>query len=284
MTLAATAAGAAAVALAAALTQLQAVARAAPAGSPRPSTRAVQLAHPARRWAPTVLAAANGRHAAAWLAGLAAGLLVAGLPVAMLAAAAAAGASVLRSRRAAAEARRRHEAAVPALARSLADALRGGSSVRAALGAAAADLAVPAVLRHAVRSEAAALAAGAGLPASLGRLACAGGPSMRLLCGTVALHLHAGGALASQLDRLATGAEAARRVDDDRHAATAQARATVRVVAALPLLAMAAAHVASPEFFGQILGNPVALALLLAGVVLEAVAILAARAIVGSGG
>ena len=119
--------------------------------------------------------------------------------------------------------------------------------------------------------------------APLATLADSGGASLRLLCGTVAMHVDAGGALASELDRLATRAEASQRVEEERHAATAQARATVRVVAALPLLAMGGAQLASPGFLGQIVANPLALGLLVLGLLLEVVAVLTARAIVGTG-
>ncbi|MBJ7472529.1 MAG: type II secretion system F family protein [Solirubrobacteraceae bacterium] len=217
------------------------------------------------------------------------GLVVACLVVAitspgkaLLAGALAVSVSIVRGRGADRGRRRAREAGVPTLARSLADALRGGASIRAALAAAAEDRSIPAELRATVRSEAAGLALGAPLRPTLTALGQAGGPGMRLLCGTVAMHLDAGGALASQLERLAADGDASRKVDQDRVAATAQARATVRVVAALPLLAMGGAQLASPGFLAAVIGHPIALLLLIVGLVLEVAAVLVARAIVGT--
>lgn len=281
MTTAAVLAGLSAVALAAALTQLHGLptAEAAP-----PAPVWLGRMGPAGRAAARLGETPTGRPLVVGLVvGVAAAVII-GPSAGGLAGLGAGGVWAVRSRRAAAARRLETEAAIPALARSLADALRGGASVRGAVAAAGQDAAVPHRLRSTIERHAAALAVGAPLAPTLQTLAHGAGPTMRLLCGTLALHLDAGGALASELDRLAADAEAARRVEEDRRAATAQARATVRVVAALPLVAMGGAQVASPAFVGQVVGHPIALALLLLGLVLEMIAVIAARAIVGSGG
>ncbi len=209
------------------------------------------------------------------------GLIVAGAQVAALLGAVAVGGSVLRRRHGLLRQRRLRERAMPALARALADAMRGGSSVRGALAAVADDRAVPETLRRELGGLAKAVYLGMPLGTALEQLAERGDAGLRLLSGTVAMHLETGGTLASELDRLAADGEAALRIDEERFAATAQARATVRVVAALPVLALLGAEAASGSFVSTIARNPVALALLVVGFLLEGAAIVAARAIVG---
>lgn len=278
MTTGAMAAGAAAVALAAALAQLHApmaTGSALAAGAAEPVSRIEALIA-------AVLRTAFGRHAVAGVVTWSAVALLASPLKAAAVGLLAAGASWGRERRAAGARRRGGEAAVPALARALADALRGGISVRGAIAIAADDRSIPVVLRDALQREATGLEAGAPLVATLTRLSVDGGPAMRLLCGSIALHLEAGGALASELDRIAVDGEAGRKVEEERVAATAQARATVRVVAALPLLAMAGAQLANPGFLATLTASPIALALLVVGLMLEIVAVVVARAIVGT--
>lgn len=208
-------------------------------------------------------------------------LLVTGPALAVLVGGVVASAFIARTRRAARARARACEAAAPSLGRVLADALRGGASIRTALVSAGDDHSIPDALRHTLAFEGHALSAGRPLRQSLEVLASSGGDGLRLLCGTVALHAESGGRLSTELERLAVAADAARRVEQDRVAATAQARATVRVVGVLPLLALAGAQLASPSFLGKIASHPIALGLLLLGLLLEAVAFVAARAIVG---
>lgn len=268
------AAAGAAVALAAALEQLDtAVAvdgstQAASVGIPRRLTRVTAPGGAARHLVVGVIAACLVMLVGSPMLGAMAGMV-------------ATSASIARVRRAAQGRARACDAATPALARVLADSLRGGTSIRSALIGAADDRSVPDPLRSAVADEAHALSVGAALVPVLASLADRGGASLRLLCGTIALHVESGGRLSTELERLATSADEARRVEHDRLAATAQARATVRVVGALPLLALGGAQLASPGFLGQVAGNPIALALLLLGLVLEVVAFVAARTIVG---
>lgn len=175
---------------------------------------------------------------------------------------------------------RRAERGVGALARSLADAVRAGHSVRGALHGAAADRAVPATLRAGVQEIDAALLRGATLADGLRRLASTAGPQLTLLCAVVALHAERGGRLPHALDRLAEEADRAVRLDEERAAATAQARATVRTVAALPLLALAGAQLIGGNLLSAVAHKPVALGLLLVGLSLEGAAVLIARRLV----
>jgi tight adherence protein B len=282
------AAGGAAAAVAAATAQLDALLAGRAAGRRQGDQSSAEAGDPARggetsrrAHGPAALPRGPLGHAiVAVVAGSVAWVVAGAVPGAIVAGCAWAGAAY-RERRSARGASRQRERGAPAFARALADALRGGASVRGALAAAATDRSIPPPLRRELATVSGGITLGAPVDVALARLAGRGGPSLRLLCGTIMLHLEAGGALAGQLDRLATDAEAALRIDEDRIAATAQARATVRVVAALPVLALLGAEVTSSNFLSTIAGSTPALALLLCGFVLEAAAIVAARAIVG---
>ncbi len=218
------------------------------------------------------------------LAGIGAGLaalLLATPGVALLAAVGTGGAWRLWLHRRAAAAARARERGMPMLARALADGLRGGHSVRGALALCAGDRSLTPATRAEIAGLSAAVQRGAPLSLELERLAGRGGAGLRVACGTVAMHLDAGGALARELERLARDGEAALRIEQQREAATAQARATVRIVAALPVLAMLGAELTSGGFVSRVAGHPLALALLLAGLLLELLAIVAAHLIAG---
>jgi tight adherence protein B len=175
---------------------------------------------------------------------------------------------------------RQCERGVGALARSLADAVRAGHSVRGALHGAATDRAVPIALRGAIQEIDAALLRGATLADALRRLGQDAGPQLLLLCAIVALHAERGGRLPQALDRLAEDADRAVRLDEERAAATAQARATVRTVAALPLLALAAAQLLGGNLLSAVGRTPISLALLVTGLALEVVAVVIAGRLV----
>jgi Flp pilus assembly protein TadB len=176
--------------------------------------------------------------------------------------------------------RRERERGAGALARSLADTVRGGHSVRGALHAATTDRAVPDSLRGQLNAADAALHRGTTLVDALGELARAGGSQLVLLCAVLALHAERGGQLPRALDSVADDADRASRLDEERAAATAQARATVRTVAALPLLALAGAQLIGGNLLGSVAQHPVSLALLLLGLLLEAVAVFVAHRLV----
>jgi tight adherence protein B len=270
------AAGAAVVAVAAVVQLAGATAAAAGAGG-----LADAGAHGRARLVGARAALGGGIHAATGLAvALIAALVVSPVPAALIGVLAGGG-SVLRAGRAARSRRRACEHGTPTLARSVADALRGGASIRSAVREAAADRSVPPALREELCAASSAIELGTPLDAVLLRLAGRGGPGLRLACGTISMHLESGGALATALERVAIDGEAALRVEEERLAATAQARATVRVVAALPVLALLGAELTSGHFVAGIVAKPVSLALLVAGLTLEALAVVAARAIVG---
>lgn len=220
------------------------------------------------------------RHLAAAVTGMAVGwalLGTAGLPLG--------GTCALMGMRATAGARQRRgakhrERGVGALARGLADAVRAGHSVRGAMHAAAADQAIPPALRRTMVEADAALQRGAALPAVLHGLGQRGGPQLVLLCAVMALHAERGGRLPQALDRLAEDADRAVRLDEERAAATAQARATVRTVAALPILALLGAQVLGGNLIAAVAQHPISLGLLLAGLLLEVAAVVIAHRLV----
>jgi tight adherence protein B len=208
-----------------------------------------------------------------WLAGF--------TGVAALAGATLAGAQALR-RAGAVRERRAVERGVPGFARVLADALAAGHALRAALALASEDRSITPALRRRLRLAAARLAVGATLGTTLSELAAPDERSLRLLCGTVALHLESGGALPEALRRLAASEESAARAEAEARSATAQSRATVRVVAALPLLGLVLAQLGSGDLIAHVARKPIALALLICGLSLELAAVLASSAILRS--
>lgn len=243
--------------------------------APAPADRGAAAGVPARaprRTVPPALPPIAGAAAGGWLligvAGIAAGLAL-GLGAVHL----------LRRRERQGHARARERGTGP-LARSLADALRAGHSIRGALAAAGDDRAVPAPVRTAVAASSKALAHGTPLDRALQGLAGGGGGQLALLAALVSLHAEQGGALVQQLLALADDAEQAARLDEERAGATAQARATVRTVAALPLLALVGAQLLGGDLLGAVAERPVALALLATGLLLELGAVLIARRIV----
>ena len=198
---------------------------------------------------------------------LAAGWLVGGAAVGLLAAlsAPATVVAVVRARR-----RRWREElrrAAPACARTMADALGAGRSIRAAIAEVAAAADGPAA--HELGRAASALALGEPTEAALVRLrGRAGCHAWDTLTAAVLLQRDAGGDLAGLLRELAGAGEAAERAERDARAATAQARFTAWLVLGLPLGAAVLAELAAPGFAMSLLSNPLstwfaALALLL---------------------
>jgi tight adherence protein B len=214
--------------------------------------------------------AAGGAFGAGWLvAGPLAGaaLAVAG-PWAALA--------LVRARR------RRWLAAVqdgaPLVARALSDALAGGHSIRGAVEAAAAGGGVTGPAGDQLRRAAGDLALGEPTDAALERWrARAGGGAFGTIVAAVLLQRDAGGDLAGLLRGVAESLEEAARVNRDARAATAQARFTGLLVAALPVVAAGLAELASPGYLARIASSPItmwlggcALVLQLAGMLLIA--------------
>jgi len=176
--------------------------------------------------------------------------------------------AVRRSRRRAALAR----AAAP-VARSLADALSAGRSVSGAL-VAAGHAGGPAD----VRAAAAAVVLGEPVDAVLERLRRrARDPAWDTLVAAILLQRDAGGDLAGLLRDLAERLEEARRTEADARSATAQARFTAWLVAALPAGAAVLAELGSPGWLASLAAEPLTAALLVLSLALQLVAVLVIR-------
>jgi tight adherence protein B len=186
---------------------------------------------------------------------LAAGWLVGGIALGVLAAFAgpAAVVAVVRARR-----RRWREElrrAAPGCARTMADALGAGRSIRTAIADAAAS--AEGAAAHELRTAARALAFGEPTETVLVRLRNrAHSHAWDTLAAAVLLQRDAGGDLAALLRELAASGEAADRAERDARAATAQARFTAWLVLGLPLAAAVVAELAAPGFVTSLVANP----------------------------
>jgi len=191
--------------------------------------------------------------------------------------------------------------AAPAVARGMADALGGGHSIRGALlavaraqaeGAAGGGGAGPgggggvagpagAELRRACD----ALALGEPTDAVLERLGRrAQSPAWDVMVAAILLQRDAGGDLAGLLRALASDLEAGRRAESDARTATAQARFTAGLVAALPLCAAVLGELAAPGSAAAVLSQPAGAAMVVAAVFLEGLALLAVARLSRLGG
>jgi tight adherence protein B len=93
----------------------------------------------------------------------------------------------------------------------------------------------------------------------------------------VLLQREAGGDLAGLLRALAAELEAARRAEADARALTAQARFTALIVGGLPAGALVLAELGAPGTIAGVFANPLAAALAVLALLLEAVAIACIR-------
>lgn len=193
-----------------------------------------------------------------------------------------AAAGPLTARRLVARRRRRWSerlrAGAPALARAIADALSGGHSVRGAIAEAGrrGGLSGPAAVE--LRRAAHALELGEPTEPVLERLReRARSPAYDTLVAAVLLHREAGGDLAGLLRELAGSLEASVRLEREARAATAQARFTGGLVAALPFGALALTELAQPGFLPTLLGSPISAGLIAGAAVLQMVGLLAVR-------
>jgi len=190
---------------------------------------------------------------------------------------------------------------VPAVARALADALAGGHSIRGALevvGAGGASAGAPSFDQAGDRTDGLSGPAGPELRTVAHHLALgvptevvliglrdrAAHPGWDTLVAAILLHREAGGDLAALLRSIAESADHARRVEADARALTAQARATARLVAGLPCVALALSELLAPGTLGALVGDPRSRVLLLAGGALAATALLAIGRIARVGG
>jgi tight adherence protein B len=204
----------------------------------------------------------------------AAGWLVGGPPLAVLAAVAGPALVV-----AAVRARRRRYArelrkGAAGTARALADAVGAGHSIRGALAVAAAATAGAA--GHELRAAARGLALGDPTAIVLERLrGRAGAPAWDAIVAGILLQRDAGGDLAGLLRDQAAALEAADRIERDARTATAQARFTARLVLVLPAGAALLAELASPGLLAGLLAHPLSVWLVAMAAVLQATAIVA---------
>jgi tight adherence protein B len=165
--------------------------------------------------------------------------------------------------------RRELAAGVPSVARALADALAGGHSIRGALAELGRGDAVPGPAGAELRAVARRLAAGEPTEPVLERLRRrALDPAWDTLVAAVLLQREAGGDLARLLRTVADTTERARRAAAEARGVTAQARATARLVAVLPLAGLGLGELAAPGSFAELAGDPRARALLGAGLAL----------------
>lgn len=168
-------------------------------------------------------------------------------------------AAALRSRRA--RYRRAVDRGLASIALSVADALSGGRSLRAALGGAAAALEGPAAAEMArVRADLdLGLPTAEALDALQERMR-----SVRVdsFCAALVSQRLAGGDLAGLLRRFAAAAAERDRTAADARSATAQARFTGLLVAAMPAGSALFAELLEPGFLGGLVAEPASAALL----------------------
>jgi tight adherence protein B len=188
-------------------------------------------------------------------------------PAAPLAAAGPAAASWAISSRAR-RYRRAVERALPQIAVATADALAAGRSVRAALDASAASLEGPAATE--MSRVSADLDLGVSLEVALrGLRERIGSPRIDAFTSAVLSQRIAGGDLVGLLRRYAEAAAAKDRAEADARSATAQARFTGILVAAMPAGGALLAELLHPGFVAGLLGNGVSFALLAAAGLLQ---------------
>jgi len=163
----------------------------------------------------------------------------------------------------------------PLVARALSDALAGGHSVRGAVSAAAAGGGMTGPAGVQLRRAAADLALGEPTELALERLrGRAGGGAFDTIVAAVLLQREAGGDLAGLLRGVAEALEDSARVRRDARTATAQARFTGVLVAALPAGAAGLAELASPGYVGRLVASPLTIWLAGCALALQAAALL----------
>lgn len=167
-------------------------------------------------------------------------------------------------------------AQLPGVTRGLADGLRAGLSLRQALARAARDLPAPAQqefaqvaddLEHGARADDALEALAARIPH----------PDVDVTVCAVLVTSRGGGDLARILTDLAASLEDRRRTAAELATATAQARMTAWLVAALPVVAGVAVEAFAPGTLGSTLGSGIGRAAAIASATLFTLAIVLVR-------
>jgi tight adherence protein B len=210
---------------------------------------------------------------------LAAGWLIGGPPLGVVAALTGPGVALafVRARRARYRDDVRRGAATAA--RALADAIGGGHSIRGALVDTAPSL--PGAAGHELCIAARALALGEPTDAVLEALRVrAASRAWDTLVAAILLQRDAGGDLPALLRELAAALEAADRLERDARTATAQARFTAWLVVGLPVAAAALAELAAPGFLAALVGAPLSAALTACALLLQVTGLAAIHRIV----
>jgi tight adherence protein B len=161
---------------------------------------------------------------------------------------------------------RRDAAQLPVVVEILAAHVRAGRSLRQALADAAGDLPEPAASRVAGAAADAAL----GAPADAALAALGASADVAYLAAAVRLHVRAGGDLALLLERTAELLHERAGQRRAAEVATAQARATGRIVSAMPLLGVASLFVADRPGFDLLVRSPIGWAALVVSAAMTA--------------
>ncbi len=173
---------------------------------------------------------------------------------------------------------RRVADAMPSVALMLASAVAAGLSLRQAIVRAARDMPDP--LGPELRAVSAELDLGGRVDDALAHLADRlPDPDLALLVTAILVQRRTGGDLARALRDMSSHLEERRRLAREVRGATAQARATAWMVAALPVLGAALAESASPGLMARTVGNGAGAIVLAGSVVLQAIGILLIRRI-----
>ncbi len=174
--------------------------------------------------------------------------------------------------------RRAVESALPRIAVATADALAAGRSVRAALTGARESLEGPAAVE--IGRVAADLDLGRPLGVALAEFQDRiGSPQVASFCDALVSQRIAGGDLVLLLRRYGHATAERQRVEADAHSATAQARFTGALVAAMPIGTALLAELIAPGFIAGLLQNPAAASLLGAAALFQAAGFVAIRRI-----
>jgi tight adherence protein B len=167
---------------------------------------------------------------------------------------------------------------VPAVARSLADALSGGHSIRGALVELARAGALPGPAAGELRAAGRRLALGEPTEDVLEHVRRrADDPAWDALVAAVLLQRRAGGDLAELLRSIAASCEHARRVEAQARGATAQARATAKLLGGLPAVGLGLTELVAPGTLGALLGDPRSRVLLAAALIVGTVGFVVIR-------
>lgn len=159
---------------------------------------------------------------------------------------------------------RRLEQQLPLVAQVLAAHLQAGRSLRQAISECAADLPAPSCAR--MRAAAASLDLGASPAEALAVLGH--GEDVHLMLCATQLHTRFGGDLAALFDGIAEALHERAALRRSAAVATAQARATGRLVSAMPLVAMAALWLLDRPALTALLASPLGWAALACSAVL----------------